>query len=61
MLRASLPSYDRRGPLIAVFILVVAFMIPPSQPVVQSLEMLANLYFFNGIAWAWVGNPFKKS
>lgn len=34
--------------------LVVAFMIPPSQPVVQNLEVLGNLYFFTALAWAWV-------
>lgn len=42
-------------PLSPVFVLVVAFMIPPSQPVVQNLEVLGNLYFFTGLAWAWVG------
>ena len=29
-------------------------MIPPSQPAVQGLEVLANLYVFSGIAWGWV-------
>jgi hypothetical protein len=29
-------------------------MIPPYQPVVQNTEVFLNLYFFNGLAWAWV-------
>lgn len=29
-------------------------MLPPAQPFIQSVEILANLYFFNAIAWAWV-------
>ena len=47
--------------LIPVFILVVAMMIPPSQPVVQNFEVLANLYFFTGLAWAWVGAPLLQN
>ncbi|WVQ94336.1 hypothetical protein IAU59_001415 [Kwoniella sp. CBS 9459] len=38
----------------AFFSIVVAFMIPPSQPVVQQIEVYMNLFFFNGLAWAWV-------
>ena len=33
----------------------VSFMIPPYQPLVQSVEVFVNLYFFAGLAWAWVG------
>lgn len=39
---------------LAVFGLVVAFMLPPNQPVIQCIEQYFNLYFFCGIAWAWV-------
>ena len=28
-------------------------MIPPALPLIQSLEVFANLYFFAGLAWAW--------
>ncbi|WRT65402.1 uncharacterized protein IL334_002345 [Kwoniella shivajii] len=38
----------------AFFMLVVAFMLPPSQPVVQQCEVYLNLFFFNALAWAWV-------
>nr|XP_019049909.1 hypothetical protein I302_00328 [Kwoniella bestiolae CBS 10118]OCF28839.1 hypothetical protein I302_00328 [Kwoniella bestiolae CBS 10118] len=38
----------------AFFSLIVAFMLPPSQPVVQQFEIYLNLFFFNGLAWAWV-------
>ncbi|OCF58351.1 hypothetical protein L486_04383 [Kwoniella mangroviensis CBS 10435] len=38
----------------AFFSLIVAFMLPPSQPVVQQFEVYLNLFFFNGLAWAWV-------
>lgn len=41
-------------PCFAVFVLVVAFMIPPYHPVIQSLEVFANMYFFCALAWAWV-------
>lgn len=34
--------------------LVVGFMLPPSQPFIQSIEVLTNLYFFTALAWAWV-------
>mgnify|MGYP006876465766 CR=1 FL=1 len=47
--------------LIPVFVLVVAFMIPPFQPVIQNLEVLANLFFFNALAWAWVGRLSNQS
>lgn len=32
----------------------VAFICPPSAPFVQSVELYLNLFFFVGIAWAWV-------
>nr|XP_031859088.1 uncharacterized protein CI109_005438 [Kwoniella shandongensis]KAA5526160.1 hypothetical protein CI109_005438 [Kwoniella shandongensis] len=32
----------------------LGFMLPPVQPVVQTLEIYFNLFFFNGLAWAWV-------
>ncbi|KAK8861286.1 hypothetical protein IAR55_002105 [Kwoniella newhampshirensis] len=38
----------------AFFVLVTGFMLPPVQPVVQTLEIYLNLFFFNGLAWAWV-------
>ncbi|WVR04089.1 hypothetical protein IAU60_001088 [Kwoniella sp. DSM 27419] len=38
----------------AFFLLVVAFMLPPSQPVIQQVEVYLNLFFFNALAWAWV-------
>ncbi|WWC87577.1 uncharacterized protein L201_002467 [Kwoniella dendrophila CBS 6074] len=38
----------------AFFSIIVAFMLPPSQPVVQQFEVYLNLFFFNGLAWAWV-------
>ena len=36
---------------------VIAFMIPPSQPLVQSIEIFANMFFFASLSWAWVGDP----
>ncbi|WWC68937.1 uncharacterized protein I206_102873 [Kwoniella pini CBS 10737] len=38
----------------AFFSIIVAFMLPPSQPVVQQFEVYLNLFFFNALAWAWV-------
>ncbi|OCF42538.1 hypothetical protein I317_03654 [Kwoniella heveanensis CBS 569] len=38
----------------AFFSIIVAFMIPPYQPVVQQVEVYMNLFFYNGLAWAWV-------
>ncbi|WVF66724.1 hypothetical protein IAT40_001466 [Kwoniella sp. CBS 6097] len=38
----------------AFFSIIVAFMIPPSQPVIQQVEVYMNLFFYNGLAWAWV-------
>jgi hypothetical protein len=38
-----------------VFVLVVAFMLPPIQPLVQTLEQYANLFAYCGLSWAWVG------
>ena len=32
----------------------MAFILPPSQPVVQVFESLLNLYFYTGLSWAWV-------
>jgi len=34
--------------------LIVAFIIPPHQPVIQVFEAYANMYFFAALAWAWV-------
>jgi hypothetical protein len=41
--------------LTAVFVLIVAFIIPPHQAVVQVFEAYANMYFFAALSWAWVG------
>ncbi|KAL7419840.1 hypothetical protein Q5752_005756 [Cryptotrichosporon argae] len=38
----------------AFFVLVVAFMIPPYQSLIQALEIFLNLFFFCGLGWAWV-------
>ncbi|ORX36432.1 hypothetical protein BD324DRAFT_580777 [Kockovaella imperatae] len=37
----------------AFFVLVIAFMIPPALPFIQSLEIYINLYSFAAIGWAW--------
>ncbi|WVQ83523.1 hypothetical protein IAT38_005664 [Cryptococcus sp. DSM 104549] len=37
----------------AFFLLIVGFMVPPSDPLIQSLEKYLNLFFFAGLAWAW--------
>jgi drug/metabolite transporter superfamily protein YnfA len=44
---------DRR--LTVVFVLIVAFILPPQQAVIQVFEAYANLYFFTALSWAWVG------
>lgn len=40
--------------LIAVFLLVVAFILPPYQPVLQVFESYLNMFFFAALGWAWV-------
>jgi hypothetical protein len=45
---------SRRASLTAVFVLIVAFIIPPHQAVVQVFEAYINMYFFAGLSWAWV-------
>lgn len=29
-------------------------MLPPSEPVVQTLEKYVNLFFFTALSWVWV-------
>ncbi|WVQ74377.1 hypothetical protein IAR50_003978 [Cryptococcus sp. DSM 104548] len=36
------------------FILIVGFMMPPYEPVVQTLEKYINLFFFAAMSWVWV-------
>ncbi|OXG24105.1 hypothetical protein C361_02654 [Cryptococcus neoformans Tu259-1] len=38
----------------AFFLLIVSFMLPPSEPVVQTLEKYVNLFFFTALSWVWV-------
>nr|ODN87215.1 hypothetical protein L203_03487 [Cryptococcus depauperatus CBS 7841] len=38
----------------AFFLLIVGFMIPPHEPIVQTLEKYLYLFFFAGVAWIWV-------
>lgn len=40
--------------LTAVFVLIVAFIIPPHQAVIQVFEAYVNMYFFAALSWAWV-------
>ncbi|TYJ59015.1 hypothetical protein B9479_000003 [Cryptococcus floricola] len=36
------------------FILIVGFMMPPYEPVVQTLEKYINLFLFASMSWVWV-------
>ncbi|KIR40091.1 hypothetical protein I307_04809 [Cryptococcus deuterogattii 99/473] len=38
----------------AFFLLIVSFMLPPSDPVVQTLEKYLYLFVFTALSWVWV-------